>query len=619
MSLGIDFSNKGLTKTIRLATKMSRVFNVSVKKALDDFITADARGSKQIADNLGIKLDLNKANEDMAKKLKIATSELTDQQKSLAIHEQMLERSKDVVQGVSKSLIEHTSQGTLALKKISDGALTVVREASLAFVAFAKAVGTAVGMFSNSMDELIENWKLGMKGTEGFREHDKEFFSSQKQRIGFLKSTQSKLWKELKKGHSDWTEKRIANEIAASNTGLLQSKAFYDFVKTKTSMSEFEAKKAKDNMVKNYKAFKSDVLLIFKKITEEDKKTVTKKKTLTKKELQDKKAAYRKQLLLKKQAVAKLQSLQMQTVFYKNATEAQKLRIEKKMLASKEVLIKGSLAKIKLMQKLAAKELDKETKKEKLKEALTAKQAILQEDLKSEFDFAQSIIALKQWESDNRKRIAKETADEEKRIAKKLLRDKIDNMKKWSGIAINTATNAIQSAVTFGVKNRRAEKKALDKVTGDTVEANEERARIRKEYAKAREVEQNTWLQRLAMNALAAAGSQMIADGTQLVWKGGGQMIATGGIKGAATIGYGLAEIGAGVGLGAIAEVGTPESYNIDTSKAEGSRDRQDTQSALDDQSKVGEVNVYQYPDEKAYLNHLQNSNKKIKQNRRNS
>lgn len=119
-------------------------------------------------------------------------------------------------------------------------------------------------------------------------------------------------------------------------------------------------------------------------------------------------------------------------------------------------------------------------------------------------------------------------------------------------------------------------------------------------------------------------GQEIFWDGLKTLLFGISQNTMFPGL-GAGATSVGLAEMaiggtmmGAGaVGLNMMGDSSTASSSS-DSAKSAGSKDRQDTQDSLDRQSKEGKANVYQYPDEKAYLDHLQNSNKKVKQNRRN-
>ena len=79
---------------------------------------------------------------------------------------------------------------------------------------------------------------------------------------------------------------------------------------------------------------------------------------------------------------------------------------------------------------------------------------------------------------------------------------------------------------------------------------------------------QEDFLQRAAAVALQTAGSQIFADGIKNVWLGGGQILATGGLKGWETVAYGVAEMGAGVALGYAGNQVMPDTASNEGSSA---------------------------------------------------
>jgi len=74
----------------KVATALGRAMGQDAAKSIDDFVTAAARQSKQIADNLGLVVGAGAANEQYAKKLGKAADALTDAEKKQAFLNAML-------------------------------------------------------------------------------------------------------------------------------------------------------------------------------------------------------------------------------------------------------------------------------------------------------------------------------------------------------------------------------------------------------------------------------------------------------------------------------------------------------------------------------------------------
>ncbi len=140
-----------VTKLMSIAMSTSRMTGQSVTEAFGDFAIASARQSKMILDNLGIMLDLGKAYDAHAKKLKKNASQLTDVEKKQAflnaavkegrmlqarLGEQTntaadrLERFKSTIVNLKVALGEVLMRGLFALtgafKTVASGAMTAI-------------------------------------------------------------------------------------------------------------------------------------------------------------------------------------------------------------------------------------------------------------------------------------------------------------------------------------------------------------------------------------------------------------------------------------------------------------------------------------------------------------
>jgi hypothetical protein len=116
-------------------------------------------------------------------------------------------------------------------------------------------------------------------------------------------------------------------------------------------------------------------------------------------------------------------------------------------------------------------------------------------------------------------------------------------------------------------------------------------------------------LQQIAAVALQTAGSKIFADGLTRLWEGGGNMLKFSEpakqAEGAEQFAYGLAEVGAGLGLGYAGKELMPSKEG--TSKSTAADDRNKFEAQKDSQ-----MSVYLYPDEKHYLRSFNKSLAKV-------
>jgi hypothetical protein len=78
----------------KVAVSLGRAMGVDATKSIDDFVTASARQSQMIADNLGLTVTVGAATERYAAKLGITVDQLTDAQKKQAFFNMMLEEGE---------------------------------------------------------------------------------------------------------------------------------------------------------------------------------------------------------------------------------------------------------------------------------------------------------------------------------------------------------------------------------------------------------------------------------------------------------------------------------------------------------------------------------------------
>lgn len=101
MLLGIEA--KFLPKMMEIARASSRITGQTITEAFGDLSLASARQSKMILDNLGIMVDVEKANKDYAASMKIVGRELTDAEKKQAFMNATLAAGQVIIDRVGVS------------------------------------------------------------------------------------------------------------------------------------------------------------------------------------------------------------------------------------------------------------------------------------------------------------------------------------------------------------------------------------------------------------------------------------------------------------------------------------------------------------------------------------
>ncbi len=143
MLLGLDPSKLvGLLKIARAASKLT---GDTVTKSFEDITLGIGRQSKMILDNLGILLDVGKANDDYAASIDKTTAELTDNEKKLAVLHATVEAGGVIIRRSGKdydSTLDKIQRMKVAWKEAREGAAAFATDA---FVALEPAIN-AIGM-----------------------------------------------------------------------------------------------------------------------------------------------------------------------------------------------------------------------------------------------------------------------------------------------------------------------------------------------------------------------------------------------------------------------------------------------------------------------------------------
>jgi len=122
-----------LPDSMELFNKVAAATGQSVGKVTGDFVTGIGRGSKMILDNLGITVDLEKANNDYATSIGKTVENLTDQEKKLALNEQAMSLLQEKYAGMD-AINDPVAKMTAAMGNLKDTTGAFVNESLAPFV-----------------------------------------------------------------------------------------------------------------------------------------------------------------------------------------------------------------------------------------------------------------------------------------------------------------------------------------------------------------------------------------------------------------------------------------------------------------------------------------------------
>jgi hypothetical protein len=106
MVMDVAQSPAEFERLTRVAVALGRAMGQDATKSIDDFVTASARQSQMIADNLGLTVTVGQATERYAAQLGIAADELTDAQKKQAFLNMMLEEGEKKMAELGKTTLD---------------------------------------------------------------------------------------------------------------------------------------------------------------------------------------------------------------------------------------------------------------------------------------------------------------------------------------------------------------------------------------------------------------------------------------------------------------------------------------------------------------------------------
>lgn len=113
-----------LPRLLEIAGASAKAMGTDVNAAFDSIVLGLSRNSKMIIDNLGITVDLAKANQTYADSIGVAVGALTDEQKSIAFTNEVLKQGDVLVQTLGTETLttaEKIAQADAKIQNFTDG------------------------------------------------------------------------------------------------------------------------------------------------------------------------------------------------------------------------------------------------------------------------------------------------------------------------------------------------------------------------------------------------------------------------------------------------------------------------------------------------------------------
>lgn len=175
-----------LADLMAIARSTARMTGQDVSKAFEDITLASARGSKMILDNLGIILDIDKANKDYAESLGIVGRELNDVERKEAFLQATISAGKDLmlrIGGGADTAAEKFQAFGSAVTDLKDGISKLIASALTPLIAPLTSAVTA-------LNELIDPKKSTLKDmTAQLEDMRAKLLPLTTQQQGFLSAT----------------------------------------------------------------------------------------------------------------------------------------------------------------------------------------------------------------------------------------------------------------------------------------------------------------------------------------------------------------------------------------------------------------------------------------------
>ena len=156
MLLGITDSEDQMAEMFDIAQRLAQALGQDTRFGIESLVTGMGRQSKLMLDNLGIMIDVEKANEDYASALGVSASALTDQQKKQAFVNATMESARGLVGDLGDEQLTTNDAMNQAQASFGDLAIAIGTKLSPLVIAVAKDLGTT----ADNLTRLLETGSM---------------------------------------------------------------------------------------------------------------------------------------------------------------------------------------------------------------------------------------------------------------------------------------------------------------------------------------------------------------------------------------------------------------------------------------------------------------------------
>ena len=154
MLLGITDSEDQMAEMFDVAQRLAQGLGKDTAFGIESLVTGLGRQSKLMLDNLGIMIDVDKANKDFAKSLNKSTSELTDQERKQAFVNTAMEEGRKLVEKMGEEQLTMASSMDQAKSAASDVGIELGQSLSPAVTKIASGFAGAATAVANYIKSL---------------------------------------------------------------------------------------------------------------------------------------------------------------------------------------------------------------------------------------------------------------------------------------------------------------------------------------------------------------------------------------------------------------------------------------------------------------------------------
>ena len=162
MLLGIADSEDQMADMFDIAQRLGSALGQDTTFADESLVTGLGRQSKLMLDNLGIMVDVNKANEDYAEVLGISVNQLSDQERKQAFVNAAMASANNLVTQLGSETLSASDHIAIMKAAVEELAITFGTEFGGAVV----AATTKITSFIKKSSDLFKQVKLGLLGKE---------------------------------------------------------------------------------------------------------------------------------------------------------------------------------------------------------------------------------------------------------------------------------------------------------------------------------------------------------------------------------------------------------------------------------------------------------------------